>query len=211
MLQLALEQAISRYNDDHNYSAACEQLKTIRQDIVAGRIEDMDFTKLVYETHARLALAANDLAELRACLGMLRQLHNGQGGEFAALGLLFALLAHVGGAHKDVLALELRDVATRGLLDDEHVRAALQFCRAVLAGHYAGAAGCTTTEDNALKRAVRERLALRTCRVVLAAFLPTLPVDRVRSMLGIDVVQLPENMFVISGDVVDVRASRARR
>lgn len=165
VLQLALQHVVDRYSEDGEYSAACEQLKTIRQDIVAGRVDDVDFSRHVYETHARLALAAHDLPELRACLGMLKQLYaHGQGGELLAVGVLLALLAH--GTHKDVLALELRDVARRGLLGDAHVMQALAVCRAVLAGDYT-----LRFDDGApLARALREHMLQYTCRVILAGF-----------------------------------------
>lgn len=213
LLQQALEQLEHRYNADGNYSVACEQLETIRQDLVAGRVEDIAFARCVYETHALLALAAGDLAELRTCIAMLRQLYTlpGEGGTYAAQGLLFALLAHVCGTHKDVLMLELRDVAQRRLLDDAHVARALRLCRATLAGDYVQFACCLKEYDdgNVLVRSLCERVVQRTCCVVLAAFLPTVPVERVRSMLPMRGPNTPlPCMFVVTGDVVDVRASR---
>lgn len=209
VLQQALRQLQQRHDSDGNYSAACEQLKTIRQDLVAGRVEDTAFAQSVYETHARLALAAGDLPELRACISMLRQLQPGEGGEFAAQGVLFALLAHVSGTHKDMLVLELRDVAQRGLLEDMHVARALSLCRAMLSGDYVQFVKCVSTCDkNVLVDALCERMVHHTCSVVLGAFLPCVPVARVRTMLPLRGGTGLPTMLVVDGDVVDIRASR---
>lgn len=214
---------MQRYNSDHNYSAASEQLKTIRQDLTAGRIHDTKFTQHVYETHARYALAAGDIAELRSCLGVLARgvYALGDGGEFAAYGVLFALLAQVDGRHRDVLAVELYEVACRGVLGDPWVQRAVCMCRCVLRGAYAvfwRLAG--DWKDNALVEALGRYMAARACRVMVGALFPTVPLEHVQRMCFGSMEQahaagslLVEQLVVVSGgesELVDIRASRAR-
>ncbi len=211
-----------RYEKDHNYNAASEQLKTIRQDLTAGRVHNKAFTQHVYETHARLALAAGDMAELRSCLGVLARgvYAYGDGGEFAAYGVLFALLAQVEGRHKDVLAMELYQVAHRGVLRDAWVKRALGLCRAVLGG-------CSVVfwrlasawEDNALVVALGKHVAAQTCRVMVSATFPTVPLAHMRQMCfgcaeGGEQEELMASLVLLKdasqNSLVDIRATRAK-
>ena len=72
VLKLALENVISKYlantsgDNTSNYEFACEQLKSIRQDIVVQGINNR-FAAHVYETHARMALESGDLEEFNQC------------------------------------------------------------------------------------------------------------------------------------------------
>mmetsp|Transcript_969 Transcript_969/g.2667 ORF Transcript_969/g.2667 Transcript_969/m.2667 type:complete len:400 (-) Transcript_969:93-1292(-) len=96
VLKRALAHVKAKWAAEEDYAFACEQLKSIRQDLTVQSIED-GFAAHVYATHARVALESGDLGEYNQCQTRLLELT--QAGiasdcaeEFSAYRVLYALV-----------------------------------------------------------------------------------------------------------------------
>ncbi|GAX78375.1 hypothetical protein CEUSTIGMA_g5817.t1 [Chlamydomonas eustigma] len=131
ILRLALSLVKAKWQQHSDYTYACEQLKSIRQDLTVQHVRD-PLTVDAYETHARIALEESDVAEFRQCQGVLKQLYlegiPGNQEEFEAYGLLFAQSTGKG----RILAYELPVES----LQHQFVAHALSVCRACRLGDF---------------------------------------------------------------------------
>ncbi|KAJ5096168.1 hypothetical protein NUU61_005524 [Penicillium alfredii] len=129
VLRKTLDLLKKKWKKDGNYGYICDQFKSLRQDLTVQHIRN-DFTVIVYEIHARIALEKGDLGEYNQCQTQLRVLYAQQLGghptEFKAYRILYFIYTRnwtaMNDALADVTAEDKKDPAVKHALD---VRSAL--------------------------------------------------------------------------------------
>lgn len=180
VLRLSLEMVKNywRTNNGRDYHYACDQLKSIRQDLTVQFIQN-SFTVLVYETHARIALEVADHEEFNQCQSQLRTLYRFIPSESQSEFLGYLILYLIFTENTTELQLTLSKIPCDSR-KNPIVDHALQVRRAWSLGNY-HRLFCLYKQSPTLSGKIMdwfiERERKRAIRVIMKSYRPQVPIE----------------------------------
>ncbi|CAM9541276.1 unnamed protein product [Discosporangium mesarthrocarpum] len=221
VLLRSLRHVKQHWASNEDYEFACDQLKSIRQDLTVQGIEDQ-LTVDVYQTHGRIALEHGDMNEYMQCQSRLRELTLAgvevAKDEFTAYRLLFSLYRQNFRQVNSTMAS-----LTPGEKTGEAVRHALNVVSAYHSSNYHQFFRLYNDAPNMsgyVMDFLVQRFRRTAVKAMVKAYMPTLPVQFIQDQLAFvdegEVVQFLASMKAklqpLQGDMklaVDIKATRS--
>lgn len=185
VLKSALKMLKDKWRAGADYGYICDQFKSLRQDMTVQRIKS-DFTVMVYEIHARIAIEKGDLGQYNQCQTQLKDLYaiglSGSELEFLAYRLLYLIHCR----NKQAINQFMCDLSEEQR-SDEAVSHALKVRSAMAVGNYAQLFQLYAKAPNMgayLMDLFVPRERSSALNIMLKAFRPTLSVPYLTQILA---------------------------
>ncbi|KAG9403071.1 hypothetical protein AC1031_006611 [Aphanomyces cochlioides] len=193
ILKKALDMVRNKWKEGKcDYLYVVSQMKSIRQDCTVQHIKN-DFTVLVYETHARIALEEGDMNEFNQCQTQLRQLYEsgiaGNRTEFLAYRILYCIYVCLQGKTDNsgnVGMYRALSMVTSEDRKDSTVQHALAVREAVFANDYQSFFKLYAEPHKMsgyLMDAYVNHMRLQALKIMCKAYQPSIPIDFIKTLL----------------------------
>ncbi|CAF0825688.1 unnamed protein product [Rotaria sordida] len=189
ILEQAFSFVINKYKSNNDWSYISNQLKSIRQDLMVQSIRN-DFTVLVYEENARIALEMGDLDQFIQCQAQLEMLYDSGCNrthliEFLIYHLLYSLLLNdYKKANRILIDIDETNILLR---KSNNIDIVLEFCSSFRRKNYIQLFTLYKSLPKLACCLVNFFIDIyrkQMIQILIWGFTPTLPIDVVTTMLA---------------------------